>query len=190
MYLAVFLEKESPFSVVAGHSLGEYSALYAAGVITFDEGVLLTRRRGLYMKDSPSCPGSMMAVMGLGPEKVEKVFSAFPNVYIANQNFLVQTVISGEKLSLYQAKNVCEEMGASRVVELKVSAAFHTPFMEQAKKQMQIEIEGTHFREPSCFVIPNCLAIPNKDVSQIYTALIRQIIEKVLWMDTFLQQKP
>jgi len=186
MYLEKYKLLKMPYMAVAGHSLGEYSALYAAGTISFEDGVNLTRKRGLAMSRSTDAECGMAAIIGLSVDQVSAVISRFSDLYVANENSRIQTVISGEAEQLRKACKMFEEMGASKVVELAVSTAFHTPFMKQAKEEMELEIEKAEFKEPGCYLIPNVTAKPTKDTSEIKKALIEQITGKVRWFESFM----
>lgn len=186
---AMYLEKfklliDSPFVAVAGHSLGEYTALYASGMISFECGLKLTRKRGLVMSKSTQTKCGMAAIIGLPVDQISNIVSQFTDLYIANENSRIQTVISGESDQLKKACGIFEKAGA-KVVQLAVSTAFHTPFMEQAKKKMQLEIEKIVFKKPNCYVIPNIIAKPTEDVEEIKKALVEQITGKVRWLESF-----
>jgi len=131
----------------------------------------------------------MAAIIGLSVDQISSVISRFSDVYIANENSRIQTVISGQADQLRKACKIFEEMEASKVVELAVSTAFHTPFMKQSKEEMKFEIEKAEFKEPDCYVIPNVTAKPTKDTSEIKKALIEQITGKVRWLESFMAFK-
>jgi len=189
MYLERVKALGETVEVVAGHSLGEYSALYAAGVLSFKDGVRLTRKRGMAMSKSSGSSGGMAAILGMPVEKVEEALSPFEKVNVANENSRVQTVISGEREQLRKSCEMFQQVPGVKVVKLQVSDAFHTPYMANAREEMQREIARSAFHFPACWVIPNVTARPTKSIEEIKAALVDQITGRVRWMESFLQFK-
>ena len=177
-------------SSVAGHSLGEYSALVAAGRISFADAVRLVRERGRLMKEAGERrPGGMAAVLGLDGEPIaeackqaEKETGAV--VQIANHNSPQQTVISGEGKGLERAVELIKEKGARQVVRLAVSIASHCDLMESAAEGLRDALEGVAFRESSIPVIGNVTATFLVHADDIREELIRQVISPVQWVKT------
>lgn len=173
-------------SAAAGHSLGEYSALSAAGVISFTDGLKLVRRRGELMDQAdPEGRGTMAAVIGLADEAVKSVLSEIDGICtVANYNSPGQIVISGEKQAVKSAGKILKEKGAKKVIPLQVSGAFHSPLMEPAKKELSREIENTDFTEADIPFIANVTASYLKSGEEIKDALIKQLNNSVRWVET------
>jgi len=188
MYFEKFKALNVDFNVVAGHSLGEYSALYANGVLSFEDGLMLVRKRGLLMSQSSDISGGMIAVIGLSNEEVEKIISDYQDLFIANINSRIQTVISGKLEVLKQIVPVLEQK-ANKVIPLKVSAAFHTPYMQNARIKMEKEINKITFHDPIVPIIPNITAKPTQNADEIKRCLIDQITGQVKWLDTIITMK-
>ena len=166
-------------SWVAGHSLGEYSALVAAGVLDFATGLKLVRRRGQLMQEQRQ--GSMAAVLGLEDEQVVAVCGQVPGAVAANFNAPGQVVISGEVEAVAQAGKLAVEAGAKRVVELPVSGAFHSPLMAPAAQELASLLQQVEFKAPQVPVITNVAAAPVSDPHELQQQLIRQMTSPVRW---------
>ena len=186
--LEVLKGRGVPPAGAAGHSLGEYSALYAAGVVTFADLMRLVRNRGLFMKDAAGKhPGSMAAVMGLGIETIEDIckdVAESGSVEIANYNSPGQIILSGEKAGLEKAMEEAKTRGAKMVVPLRVSGAWHSRFMEEAKSAMREFLAGIPFQRAAIPVIANATGDYEDDPQSIKENLIRQLTSPVLWVDT------
>ncbi|MFC1920875.1 ACP S-malonyltransferase [Chloroflexota bacterium] len=166
---------------VAGHSLGEYTAILASGVLDFETAVFLARERGRLMHEaSASNPGGMLAILGLEEELVTEVCKETDTV-IANYNSPGQLVISGAISKLPQAMELAHEKGASRTVTLQVSGAFHSPLMQPAKEGLSDILDKINFHDPSIPVIGNVTAKPLNTAEQIKTELIEQMCNGVQW---------
>lgn len=174
--------------VAAGHSLGEYSAYVASGVIQFHEAIKLVRARGVAMQEAGNeNRGTMAAIIGLESEKVEslcKKASEAGVVQCANFNSPGQIVISGSVEGVRKAMDLCKGAGAKMVKELVVSAAFHSPLMISAKEKLNSALETTNFYNPKFPVYTNVTAKPVKGVSEIKTKLHDQITAPVRWEET------
>lgn len=175
--------------MVAGHSLGEFSALVAAGVFSFEEGLSLVRERALAMQAACNeAPGTMAAILGLEDEKVESICESTPGVVIpANYNCPGQLVISG---AVDAVENACEsfkEAGARRALLLPVGGAFHSPLMEPAKARLAKAIENTTFNAPSCAVYQNVTAKGTLDADEIKSNLVAQLTAPVRWTQSVQQ---
>lgn len=189
MYFEKYKELDTPFDVVAGHSLGEYSALYAADVFGFEEGLRLVKKRALAMSSILE-KGSMYAIMGMPLEQIEDGLKEYDGkVVIANINSKSQIVISGYEEETTQAASDFSKVNDTQVRQLNVSTAFHSPLMQEAEKTMATEIDKIEFNDPTCFVIPNFTATPSKDINEIKDALKKQITGRVNWLDTILSIK-
>ncbi|HIP92349.1 MAG TPA: [acyl-carrier-protein] S-malonyltransferase [Thermotoga sp.] len=168
--------------VVAGHSLGEYTALSIAGVYDFETGLMIVRKRGEFMsKAIEPGKGTMAAVIGISEDVVNKVVEKIPDVFVANYNSNDQIVISGKREAVYKAMEELKEAGAKRVVELKVSSPFHTPFLEKARKNMEELLSKIEFRKPKYKIIMNSTAKETDDPEEIKKNVIEQITGPVLW---------
>ena len=177
-------------NVMAGHSLGEYTALAAAGVYDFETGLYLVRKRGEYISQAlEPGKGTMAAIIGLDPAKIEEVVNSIEGVYMANYNAPSQIVISGLKESVYEAMEKCKELGAKRVVELKVSGPFHTPYLKYAEEKMEEEVRQIKFKKPCCPIVMNITAKPTEDPDELKKNLIAQITGPVRWMQTMEKMK-
>ncbi len=176
-------EKFAP-DMVAGHSLGEFSALVAAGAIDFADGVKLVSKRAMAMQKACEMnPSTMAAVLGLPDEKVEEVCSMITDEVVvpANYNCPGQLVISGTMAGIDKACTLMEEAGARRVVKLAVSGAFHSPLMEPAKVELAAAIEATNFKTPICPVYQNVSTIGETNPETIKSNLVKQLTSSVKW---------
>jgi [acyl-carrier-protein] S-malonyltransferase len=167
---------------VAGHSLGEYTALYAAGVLTFDDALRLVRRRGELMAGMRQ--GTMAALLGLDDGRVAELCArARPAgiVVVANINTSGQIVISGEPLAVEEVGRRAKEAGATRVVPLAVSGAFHSPLMEPAAADLALVIQQTSFSQPFAPIVANVDGAVTVDPNALKAKLVRQLYSPVRW---------
>ncbi len=176
-------------SWVAGHSLGEFSALVAAGAVSFVEALRLVRSRGQAMKSAGSrTPGGMAAVLGLETEVVDRLCrEACANggtVQVANDNCPGQVVISGDDAALQRAIALLERAGARRVVRLAVSIAAHSPLMRSAQQDFNCALDATPIEDPEVPVIGNVAAAPLHTAAEIRDDLSAQLTSPVRWTDT------
>ena len=183
---ALCLGDEFTPAMVAGHSLGEFSALVAAGALSFEDGLRLVYARAMAMqKACEVAPGTMAAIVGLDDETVEKIcqqVSTVGNVVVAaNYNCPGQLVISGNIDAVNQACELLKEAGAKRALPLKVGGAFHSPLMQPAKDELQTAIENTTFAEPKCPVYQNVDGQPHTAPEEIKKNLIAQLTSSVRW---------
>lgn len=171
---------------VAGHSLGEFSALVAAGALTFEEGLELVYNRALAMqKACEAVDSTMAAILGLEDEVVEKICGEIGEMVVpANYNSPGQLVISGTVSAVGKAVEKLQEAGARRAVILPVGGAFHSPLMQPAKEELQAAIEKARFSQPSCPVYQNVDASPQVDPERIKANLIAQLTTPVRWTQT------
>lgn len=169
--------------MVAGHSLGEFSALVAAGAMDFEEGLKLVSIRAQAMqKACESVPGAMAAVIALPTEKVEEICASCEGVVVAaNYNCDGQIVISGEKEAVEAACARMKEAGAKRALPLPVGGAFHSPLMEPARTELAEGIEKAVFSTPVCPVYQNVTAKPSTDPAEIKANLLAQLTSPVRW---------
>lgn len=168
-------------NVVAGHSLGEYTALAAADVYDFELGLYLVRKRGEYISQAvPPGIGTMAAVIGLDIRQVEEIIAEMDGVWIANYNAPDQTVISGTVESVKKAQERLKN-AAKRVIELKVSGPFHTPLLESAREKMAKELRGVKFRRPRWPIVMNSTARETIDPEEIKENVLNQISGPVRW---------
>jgi [acyl-carrier-protein] S-malonyltransferase len=178
-------EKAAP-DMVAGHSLGEFSALVANKALTFEEGLVLVSKRSAAMqKACEKNPSSMAAILGLDDAIVEEVCSGIDAVVVpANYNSPGQIVISGSDEGIDKAIELLKGKGAKRALKLAVSGAFHSPLMEPARIELEEAIRSTKFDTPICPVYQNVDAHPSKDPDIIKSKLVRQLTSPVLWTQT------
>lgn len=169
--------------MVGGHSLGEFSALVAAGAVSFEDGLKLVAVRANEMqKCCEKVPGTMAAIIGLPTEKVEEICGSIDGVVIpANYNCDGQIVISGEKDAVLAACEACKQAGAKRALPLAVSGAFHSPLMEPARAELAKAIEATEVRAPRCPIYQNVTALPETDPVRIKENLLKQLTSPVRW---------
>ena len=175
--------------MVAGHSLGEFSALVANGVLSFEEGLNLVAARARAMQRAcDQAPGTMAAVLGLADEKVEEICSSINDVVVAaNYNCPGQLVISGSIKGIDIACAKMKEAGAKRALVLPVGGAFHSPLMEPAREKLQKAIEGTQFNAPICPIYQNVSTTAVTDVAEIKANLIAQLTAPVKWTQSVQQ---
>jgi [acyl-carrier-protein] S-malonyltransferase len=183
--LAAIAEDFRP-DMVAGHSLGEFSALVAAGALTFADGLRLVFQRAEAMQKACEInPSTMAAVLGLDDAVVEQVCAAIDDVVVAaNYNTPGQLVISGSRRGVEIACVKLKEAGAKRALPLQVSGAFHSPLMEPARAELAAAIENTPFQAPVCPIYQNVSALPSKNTSAIKANLIAQLTAPVRWTQT------
>jgi [acyl-carrier-protein] S-malonyltransferase len=177
------MEGEFTPDMVAGHSLGEFSALVAAGAMNYRDGLVLVKKRAEAMqKACEMADSTMAAVLGLDDETVEKVCASINDVVVpANYNSPGQLVISGSVEGVKKACVELEKAGARRAIVLKVHGAFHSPFMEPAKKELEDAIKAVKFDKPVCPVYQNVTALPETDPEIIKENLIKQLTSPVRW---------
>jgi [acyl-carrier-protein] S-malonyltransferase len=183
--LATTLEGFQP-DMVAGHSLGEFSALVANGSLSFSEGLSLVFKRALAMqKACEAQPSAMAAIIGMDDEVVEKVCGETGEVVVpANYNSPGQIVISGSLRGIDLAVEKLSAMGARRAMKLAVGGAFHSPLMEPARAELEEAIESAHFIAPVCPVYQNVNAAPSTDPAVIKKNLVAQLTAPVRWTQT------
>lgn len=181
----VKMDKDEVPAAVAGHSLGEFSALVVSGAMTFEDGLQLVYKRALAMQKScDETEGTMAAIMTSDMELVEKICSeAVADVVPANYNTPSQLVISGSLEGVAEASAALTAKGA-RVIPLTVGGAFHSPLMNSAKQSLQEAIENTTFSTPICPIYQNVTAKATTDIDEIRTNLINQLTGSVRWSPT------
>lgn len=186
--LAKTLEDFKP-EMVAGHSLGEFSALVANGTLDFEDALKLVSKRALAMQKACEIkPSTMAAVLGLEDEIVEKVCDGIDGVVVAaNYNCPGQLVISGETSAVEKACEALKEAGAKRALILPVGGAFHSPMMEPAREELAAAIEATNFNQPSCPVYQNVTASAVSNPEEIKKNLILQLTAPVKWTQSVQQ---
>ena len=183
---AISLGDEFKPSMVAGHSLGEFSALVAAGALNFEDGLRLVYARAMAMqKACEATPSTMAAIVGLSDDKIEEICAEVNkegNVVVpANYNCPGQLVISGNVEAINEACEKLKAAGAKRALPLKVGGAFHSPLMQPAKDELQAAIEQTEFSVPQCPVYQNVDGKPHTDPADIKQNLIAQLTSSVRW---------
>ena len=169
--------------MVGGHSLGEFSALVAAGAVSFEDGLkLVAVRANAMQKCCEKVPGTMAAIINLPDETVEKVCAEVPGIVIpANFNCDGQIVISGEKEAVLAACDALKAAGAKRALPLAVGGAFHSPLMEPARAELAKAIEETEVKAPRCPIYQNVTALPETDPVRIKDNLLKQLTSPVRW---------
>ena len=172
--------------MVAGHSLGEFSALTAAGALSFEDGLRLVYKRAMAMQKACEMnPSTMAAILGVENEVVEKICSEIDEVVVpANYNTVGQIVISGSHAGIDAAILRLQEAGAKRAIKLSVGGAFHSPLMEPARAELAKAIEEAPIVEPVCPIYQNVDALPASDPSVIRKNLVAQLTSPVRWTQT------
>ncbi|MBO4729838.1 MAG: ACP S-malonyltransferase [Bacteroidaceae bacterium] len=183
---AICAGDKADFDMVGGHSLGEFSALVAAGALSFEDGLKLVSKRAMAMqKACEAAPSTMAAIIGLDDETVEKVCAEVSkpgNIVVpANYNNPGQLVISGNVEAVNAACEALKAAGAKRALPLPVGGAFHSPLMQPAKDELQAAIEATEFSAPKCPVYQNVDAKAHTDADEIKQNLIAQLTAPVRW---------
>jgi len=182
--VAKLLNGKLKADMTAGHSLGEYSALAYADVLSFEDALRIVKLRGeLMQKAGEERPGTMAAIIGLDDETVEKICSQVNDgvVQPANFNAPGQVVVSGDVSAVRKVMELAQMSGAKMVKELVVSGAFHSPLMESARDELKKALDEVEFKKPSIPVYFNVTAKPSFDVNEIKSLLHRQITSPVLW---------
>ena len=187
--LAKTLGEDFKTEMVAGHSLGEFSALVANGALSFEDGLKLVSQRALAMQKACEIkPSTMAAVLGLADNIVEEVCASIDGIVVAaNYNCPGQLVISGETVAVEKACEAMKAAGAKRALVLPVGGAFHSPMMEPAREELAAAIEATTFSTPICPVYQNVTASPVSDPSEIKKNLIIQLTAPVKWTQSVQQ---
>ncbi|RKG90631.1 ACP S-malonyltransferase [Corallococcus terminator] len=184
---AVFKARGPTPAFVAGHSLGEYSALVAAGSLDLRDAARAVRARGTFMQEAvPADVGAMAAILGLAPDAVKAACDAAAEGEIvspANYNSPEQTVIAGHKAAVERAGLKCKEAGAKRVMPLPVSAPFHCALMDPVKPKLAEVLAGVRILAPQVPVVSNVEATPNSDASRVVPLLLAQVSAPVRWIE-------
>ena len=183
--LALCSGLETP-AMVAGHSLGEFSALAAAGAMEFEDALrLVAIRANAMQKCCEKVPGTMAAIIKLPTETIEEICAGCTGIVVpANYNSEGQVVISGEAEAIAEACAKMKEAGAKRALPLAVSGAFHSPLMEPARLELAEAIDKTPFKAPQCPVYQNVTALPSSDPAAIKENLLKQLTSPVRWTQT------
>lgn len=184
---ALTFGKEIAYDGVAGHSLGEFSALVAARVLSFEEALRLVSIRAEAMQHAcEQNPGTMAAVVGLDDAKIEEICTLFDEdiVVAANYNCPGQLVISGSLTGIQKIESKLQAAGAKRVIVLAVGGAFHSPLMEPARKELEQAIDAIEFKPAQCPIYQNVTACPESDPERIKSNLKTQLTSPVRWTQT------
>jgi [acyl-carrier-protein] S-malonyltransferase len=178
--------KNIPLPVaVAGHSLGEYSALVAAESLSFSDAVKAVNLRGKFMQEAvPLGQGAMSAILGLDNDKIKEICEQTGDVWPANFNSPGQVVISGKKEAVATAGQKIKAAGAKRIIPLAVSAPFHCPLMQPAADKLKVELDKIEIKNAKIPVIANVTAAPVNSGAQIRELLVKQVTSPVLWEDS------
>lgn len=183
LYLKAAKVNSFSANYIAGHSFGEYAALYGADTLGFERGLYLARCWGSSMERMALKEGKMIAVIGLPLAVIEECANCYDEVWIANNNSEFQTVLSGSSEQVSKITTELVNLGAYKVKELPVVAAFHTPLMKRAAEYMQEEIMKSSFSAPNCFVVPNSNLSPTKEVETLKSSLIYQVTGGTNWLE-------
>jgi [acyl-carrier-protein] S-malonyltransferase len=184
--LATLLGVSFKPSMVAGHSLGEFSALVANKTLSFEDGLVLVSKRAAAMqKACEKTPSTMAAILGIDDKLVEDVCASITDIVVpANYNSPGQIVISGSNEGIEKAIEALKEKGAKRALKLAVGGAFHSPLMEPARVELELAINSTEFHRPFCPVYQNVTAKPSSDPDVIKANLVAQLTSPVRWTQT------
>ena len=186
-YITAIEEGLAAPDMVAGHSLGEFSALVACGALEYESALRLVSARAHAMQEACDLmPGTMAAVLRMEDSQVEEACKAVDDdvVVAANYNSPGQVVISGTRSGIDRATEVLKEMGGKRIIPLSVGGAFHSPLMQPAAEKLEKAIRSTEFREPKCLIYQNVNAQPQTDAETIKLNLIKQLTSPVRWSQT------
>ncbi len=186
MYLEYLKKEGFQADVVAGHSLGEFTALVAAGVLDFETGLKLVQFRGRIMEESAG-DGGMLAVIGLNLKEVEKVVEENGRVDLANINSQNQIIISGPKDELRKLSEELKRRGARRIVELKVGAPFHSRYMKEVERKLEEYLKDVKFSKPSIPIVQNYSARESMDPEEIKRNIVKQTTGTVRWYESVLR---
>ena len=173
--------------MVAGHSLGEFSALVSAKALSFEDGLILVSKRAMAMQEACSAAlGTMAAILGLEDNKVDEICKSISNgiVVSANYNCPGQLVISGSVSAVEEACEKMKEAGAKRAIILQVGGAFHSPLMKPAEEKLKLAIENTIFNSPVCPVYQNVTSLPHTNAEEIKNNLVIQLTAPVRWTES------
>lgn len=173
-------------AAVAGHSLGEITALAACGCLSFEEALSFVRLRGSIMeREARANPGIMRIVMGISAQEIKEVCDRVGGVAQAgNLNTPVQTVITGEEKAVSEVARILKEEKRAKILPLKVSGPWHSPFMQKAEDELNQTLAKMNFAVPTCWMVPNVSGQPTKDPEVIKAELSRQIVCPTNWLDT------
>lgn len=176
---------------VAGHSLGEFSALVAAGVLSFEDGLKLVAVRANAMQEACNeQPSTMAAVLGLEEDRIEEICNTIDEVVVpANYNCIGQIVISGSEKGIDLAIEKLKAAGAKRALKLNVNGAFHSPLMKSAQDALAKQIQVTEFNTPQCPIYQNVTAKPSTNIEEIKNNLLNQLTSAVRWTQTIQNMK-
>lgn len=186
---AMISEDGTQADMMAGHSLGEFTALAVSRALSFEDALILVSKRAQAMqKACEEAPSTMAAILGLEDELVEDLCKkAAPElVILANYNCPGQAVVSGSVAGVNRVIELAKEAGAKRALPLNVSGAFHSPFMESAREDLEKAIQAVKFSTPSCKIYQNVDALPHTDPEEIRTNLIKQLTAPVRWTQSVL----
>jgi [acyl-carrier-protein] S-malonyltransferase len=180
------LRKEMPgmmFEAVAGLSLGEWTALHAAGVLSFEDALRVLDARGRFMQEAcERTQGGMVSVVGLPADRLAGVCAA-AGVEVSNFNSPEQTVLSGEREAIGKAEQLAREAGASRTIMLQVAGAYHSRLMAPAAAQLEVFLRGVPLRQPEVTAFSNATGLPHGDPEAIRGDMVRQVTSPVQWVD-------
>src|SRR5439155_119832 len=172
------------FEATAGLSLGEFTALAAAGVMTFEDGLTVVRQRGRFMQEAcDATKGGMAAILNLD-EAATRAVCAQAGVVLANLNCPGQLVISGESDKIIQACDLAKAKGARRAVPLPVAGAYHSPLMASAQPKLKTELDRVGLQPPSVPVVSNVTALPHEGADSICSRLVEQVTSSVRWEES------
>lgn len=185
----VWLQRQGPLpEMMAGHSLGEYSALVCADVISLDDAIRLVHQRGLYMQEAvPAGTGAMAAIIGMDDQKIDDICRSVAGdgvVSAANFNSPGQTVIAGDRDAVERAMAALKEAGAKRALPLNVSVPSHCALMKPAADKLAAQLAAVEFRKPSIPVVQNINGLAVRDCADIRENLVKQLFMPVQWVDT------
>ncbi len=188
---SVLAEEEFAPDAVAGHSLGEFTALTSIGVLSFEDGLRLVQKRANAMQQAcVETPGTMAAILGLEDSQVEEICASVGAVVVpANYNCPGQLVISGSVDGIDSAVEKAKKAGARRALVLPVGGAFHSPLMSSAQTELSNAIQNTSFQQPRCPIYQNVTASAINDVEQIKVNLEKQLTSPVRWTQSMMQMK-
>lgn len=185
----VWMAQNAPLpAMLAGHSLGEYSALVCAGALSFEDAIMLVHKRGQYMQSAvPAGTGGMAAIIGMDDSRIDELCRAVAGegiVSAANFNSPGQTVIAGDRAAVERAMAACKEAGAKRALPLNVSVPSHCALMKPAADELAADLSGIEFKKPELPVVQNINGRASNELGEIRENLLKQLYMPVQWVDT------
>lgn len=182
-YFELLLERGISYDLLAGHSFGEYSLLYAANMIGLEDGLELVRCWAEFTQSSSNEDCSVIAINGLSAVKVEELMKDYNDIWISEVNSNYQIVVAGLKEQVWKLSKDLQNSGAIGVVKLNMTVAYHTPYMQKARERLEVLMSKMKFKEPNCYVITSKDGEPTKSIEPIIESLLYQTDNRIRLVD-------